>query len=114
MDDKISAAELSTSNGVRIIDIRKAPDTEQIVGSERYNGAALADGEAPPFKKGEPVVLYCGSGNSCSRIAAELRERGYDARALEGGYAAWKGAGYSTEPLSETILRQAQDDRGGD
>lgn len=108
MDEKISAAELTASPELRIIDIRKAPDEEQIAGSERYDGAALAD--APPFEKDEAVVLYCGSGNSCSRIAAELRERGYNARALEGGYAAWKEARLPTEPLSDPILRQAQDD----
>jgi len=103
MDDKIGASELRNANGVRIIDIRKAPDDRQIVGSERYDGAALADAVASelPFEKDEPVVLYCGSGNSCSRIAAQLRERGYDARALDGGYAAWKEAGLPTEPLSE-------------
>ncbi|MFN2448471.1 MAG: rhodanese-like domain-containing protein [Candidatus Baltobacteraceae bacterium] len=36
------------------------------------------------------VVLYCGSGNSCSRAAQTLREKGLtNVQALAGGYAAW-------------------------
>ena len=105
MNETISAAELAASTDVRIIDIRKSPDAEQIAGSERYDGTALADADADalPFDKDEPVVLYCGSGNSCSRIAAQLRERGYNARALEGGYTAWKEARLPTEPLSDIV-----------
>ncbi len=101
MDAKITADELRDAHELRIIDIRKAPDDEQIVGSERYDGAALVDSDTLPFAKDEPVVLYCGSGNSCGRIAAQLRERGYDARALDGGYAAWKEQGLPTEPLHD-------------
>ena len=74
--------ELRDRAGVTIVDIRKNPDDRQIPGSQRMDGAAL-EGATPPFSKDEPVVLYCGSGNSCSRIAASLRERGYDAVALE-------------------------------
>jgi tRNA 2-thiocytidine biosynthesis protein TtcA len=81
------------------VDIRKNPDDRQIPGSLRLEGAAL-ESAAPPFSKEQPVVLYCGSGNSCGRIAASLRERGYDALALEGGYAAWKEAEFPTEPRS--------------
>jgi rhodanese-related sulfurtransferase len=102
MNDTITARQLAASRDVHIIDIRKAPDEQQIIGSERYDGATLAQTEILPFEKDEPVVLYCGSGNSCSRIAAQLRERGYDARALEGGYGAWKEARLPTEPLSDT------------
>lgn len=98
-DGRIEAVELEHAQGVRIIDIRKAPDDRQIPGSERRTGQELA-GE-PPFTRDERVVLYCGSGNSCSRIAAELRERGYDALALEGGYKAWRDAGFPTEPRDE-------------
>jgi rhodanese-related sulfurtransferase len=37
-------------------------------------------------------------GNSRSeRAAALLRESGYDARALEGGFPAWQAAGYPVE-----------------
>lgn len=80
------------------IDIRKDPDERQIPGSIRGDGAALENAEDLPFTRDREVVLYCGSGNSCSRVAAKLCERGYNAVALEGGYKAWLEAGLPTEP----------------
>lgn len=85
-----------------LIDIRKKPDDRQIPGSVRYSGEAIENASELPFAKDEHVVLYCGSGNSCSRIAQTLRERGYvNAEALEGGYAAWTEAGLPLEAISE-------------
>lgn len=89
-------------SGTKIIDIRKKPDEMQIPGSVRYRGEALETAERLPFNKDEHVVLYCGSGNSCSRVAQTLREKGYaNAQALEGGYAAWREAGLPLEPITE-------------
>jgi rhodanese-related sulfurtransferase len=82
---------------VKLLDIRKNPDGRQIPGSVRAEGAALETGDDLPFDKDEEVVLYCGSGNSCSRVAQTLRDRGYRALALEGGYKAWIDAGLPTE-----------------
>lgn len=103
MKDKATVDDLHSGKAqARIIDIRKKPDDKQIPGSERYSGEALANADALPFEKDENVVLYCGSGNSCSILAQQLRERGYaNAVALEGGYAAWNDAGFETEPISE-------------
>ena len=98
-DGKISARDLAQAKGVRIIDIRKSPDDRMIPGSEIMNGSDIAS--APPFGKDEKVVLYCGSGNSCSRIAAQLRDEGLNVLALEGGYAAWKDAGLPTQERAE-------------
>lgn len=87
---------------VKIIDIRKNPDERQIPGSVRYDGEQLENSNDLPFSKEERVVLYCGSGNSCSRVAQTLREKGYaGAEALEGGYAAWKDAGLPLEAITE-------------
>jgi len=92
----------SKAGMLKIIDIRKKPDEKQIPGSVRYSGEALERAEQLPFGKDEHVVLYCGSGNSCSRIAQTLRERGFEkAEALEGGYAAWTDAGLPVEPITE-------------
>lgn len=82
----------------RYIDIRKNPDDRQIPGSIRLDPASLEDGTNVPFAPEDDVVLYCGSGNSCSRVAKALRERGYNATALEGGYKGWLEAGLPTEP----------------
>lgn len=94
--------DLKNAKGVKIIDIRKKPDEMQIPGSVRYSGEELETAGDLPFGKNEHVVLYCGSGNSCSRVAQTLREKGYsNAEALEGGYAAWKEAGLPLEPITE-------------
>jgi rhodanese-related sulfurtransferase len=97
----------NAAGSVKLIDVRKKPDERQIPGSVRYSGEALESADELPFAKDERVVLYCGSGNSCSRIAQTLREKGYaHAEALEGGYAAWKDAGLPLEPIAE--LREIQ------
>ena len=87
---------------VKVIDIRKKPDDKQIPGSLRYSGDALETSDQLPFGTTEHVILYCGSGNSCSRVAQTLRERGFlNAQALEGGYTAWEEAGLPLEPIGE-------------
>jgi rhodanese-related sulfurtransferase len=98
VDQRITAEELAGARETLIVDIRKNPDDRQIPGSVRVDGAALESGEGAPFDKAQPVVLYCGSGSSCSRIAQALAERGYNAVALEGGFKAWVDAGLPTEP----------------
>ncbi|HEV3152766.1 MAG TPA: rhodanese-like domain-containing protein [Candidatus Baltobacteraceae bacterium] len=81
---------------LKLFDIRKKPDERQIPGSQRAEGEAIESN--PPFGKGDRVILYCGSGNSCSRIAGELQQRGYaNVEALDGGYAAWVEAGLPLE-----------------
>lgn len=96
--DKITTDELRERKArLKLFDIRKNPDDRQIPGSIRAEGALLESGAEPPFGKDEEVVLYCGTGNSCARIAQSLRERGYRAVALDGGYKGWTDAELPTE-----------------
>lgn len=96
--DTIAPQELRRRKAeFKIFDIRKNPDGRQIPGALRTEGDALEGDTDLPFGKNEAVVLYCGSGNSCGRIAASLRERGYRTSALEGGYRGWIDAGLPTE-----------------
>jgi rhodanese-related sulfurtransferase len=99
--ESITADALRDAEHVTIIDIRKNPDGRQIPGSVRYDGKALGSTDTPPFAKGQRVVVYCGSGSSCSLVAEQLREKGFDAVALDGGYAAWQKADLPTEPIGE-------------
>ena len=47
-----------------------------------------------------PIVVYCICGFQVSGTAVtELRQRGYDARALVGGITAWHAIGGTTVPL---------------
>ena len=101
MSDTIDVESLAADAGnLRIVDIRKKPDSRQIPRSERYDADALLAAEFLPFGRADKIVVYCGSGNSCATVAEELRERGHDAVALEGGYEKWKEAGLPTEPIS--------------
>lgn len=96
--DAITPDELRERDAaLKVFDIRKNPDDRRIPGSIRAEGSALENAGELPFGKDDDVVLYCGSGNSCSRIAKSLRERGYRTVALEGGYKAWVDAGLPTE-----------------
>lgn len=106
--EKITAAELKDAEqgSVQFLDVRKNPDDRQIRGSVRYDGQKLLDAEslALPLDRDATIVVYCGSGNSCFRIAERMREQGFThAVALEGGYAAAKDAGL---PLEEISLQQ--------
>ncbi len=93
----IDEVKKAAPGSLKLIDIRKKPDEQQIPGSTRADGEELENAADLPFSKDEHVVLYCGSGNSCSRVAQTLREKGYNAEALDGGYAAWQSAGLPTE-----------------
>jgi rhodanese-related sulfurtransferase len=84
-----------------IIDVRKAPDENQILESVRYNGDQLEHHQNLKFQNDQHLIIYCGSGNSSSRIAQSLRDKGFSAVFLEGGYTAWKNAGKPVEKISE-------------
>jgi sulfur-carrier protein adenylyltransferase/sulfurtransferase len=56
-------------------------------------GSVLDQLEALP--KDRPVVVHCQSGGRSSRVAAALRQKGYDAINLTGGIQAWRMAGFS-------------------
>ena len=103
--DKITADEVKRApeGTLTLIDIRKNPDDRQIRGSVRYNGQKLLEAEklSLPISHDQTVVVYCGSGNSCVRVAERLREQGFEgAVALEGGYEAAKEAGLPLEEIS--------------
>ena len=85
---------------VVIVDVRKQPDSYEIPGSRRMPADRLVEMTTLPWDRNATIVLYCGHGNSSRHIAATLRERGIDARALEGGYAAWRDHGNPLDPIS--------------
>lgn len=101
--DSIKVDELRNRGAeLKLFDIRKNPDDRTIPGSIQADGSALESGGDLPFGKDEEVVLYCGSGNSCTRIAQSLRAQGYRTVALAGGYRAWVDAGLPTDPCERT------------
>jgi Fe-Mn family superoxide dismutase len=58
--------------------------------------------------RGRPIAVYCICGFQVSgRAVAELRQRGYDARALVGGITAWHAIGGTTVPLDISTYEEA-------
>ena len=89
---------------VTFLDVRKHADGEQIRGAVRYDQKKLLEATnlTLPLPRDGEIVVYCGSGNSCTAVAAKLREQGYrGAVALEGGFVAWKVADLPTEPVTQ-------------
>jgi len=61
-------------------------------------------------EKETPVLLYCGTGIRSLLTAKTLKDLGYkDVRSIQGGFNAWKDAGY--EVISDSVLSQEQLDR---
>ena len=51
------------------------------------------------LRQSEPVYVYCAYGFhvGCG-VTAVLREKGFDARYIEGGFSAWKAIGGARQP----------------
>jgi Fe-Mn family superoxide dismutase len=78
--------------------------TDMLAGASMHAPAAL-----PRWIEGlprdRPIAVYCICGFQVSGTAVtELRQRGYDARALVGGITAWHAIGGATVPLDASTL----------
>lgn len=85
-----------------LFDVRRAADFDAddgvIPGALRGDPERI-DAWTGTLEAGATVVVYCARGGSVSRGVAEaLRARGFDARIIEGGIAAWRDAGFETSP----------------
>ncbi len=80
---KITLAQLSSLQNFIWVDVRtqRAYDYGHIPGAMRMEGIVLP--------QDRPLVLYCRNGTESPALAAQLREAGYDAYFLEGGYFEW-------------------------
>ena len=105
----ISPADLKTrlESGDRmlILDVRKRAAFNE--SGEMIPGATWLD----PFKiaqwigtleKDTPLVVHCVHGHEVSQNAAHtLRDDGFDAQVLEGGFEAWREAGFDAVPAAQ-------------
>ncbi|HEY1542714.1 MAG TPA: Fe-Mn family superoxide dismutase [Xanthobacteraceae bacterium] len=63
---------------------------------------------AETLPRDRPIAVYCIAGFQVSgNTVTELRRRGYDARALVGGIAAWHAIGAATVPLDTSTYESA-------
>jgi rhodanese-related sulfurtransferase len=90
---------------VTVVDVRKGEDYNEwsIPGSVHYDAYdALHTGderamEGLELPEGTPVVTVCNRGHSSSVAAEQLRRKGYEAFALDGGMGAWSLAWNTAE-----------------
>ena len=94
-------ARLATSEHYRVLDLRSAGDfaTAHIPGARWLSRGRLdlqVEQEVPD--KNTTVVLYCRKGNESTLSTSTLKALGYQqVFVLQGGFEAWKGAGFPTE-----------------
>jgi Fe-Mn family superoxide dismutase len=114
---RISAEELKTAlarNDDRrpfLLDLCLPKDlprrTDMLAGASMHAPAALprwVDG----LPRSRPIAVYCICGFQISGTAVkELRQRGYDARALVGGITAWHAIGGATVPMDTSTYEDA-------
>ena len=75
---------------------------DMLPGASMHNPDAI-DRWSETLPRDKPVVVYCIFGFQVSGgTVAELRRRGYDARALKGGIGAWHAIGGPTMPLDQS------------
>ena len=106
---QVTVAELQTmleqGDGVVVLDVCLADDLAKrsdMVPSARLRAPEEIARWADELPRSKPIVAYCIYGFQVSGDAvAELRRRGFDARSLAGGIAAWHAMGGATVPFSQ-------------
>ena len=100
------AAEL-IRGGAKAVDVRGLDEHEagHIEGDVAIPFDQLKDraGELP---EGEPVVLYCRSGDRSDAAVQALRASGYDAYSIDGGLLAWAEHGLPLDPRDGHVSEQ--------
>jgi superoxide dismutase, Fe-Mn family len=80
--------------------------TDMLAGASMHAPAALPRW-VEKLPRGRPIVVYCICGFQVSGTAVtELRQRGYNARALVGGITAWHAIGGTTAPLDASTYEE--------
>lgn len=92
--DGAKAVEMA-KDGAQLLDVRQK--------HERKGGYALHDTHIPlsdvatnapkRLSTKRPVIAYCASGMRSRSAAKTLRNLGFDAYSLKGGFSSWKNAG---------------------
>ena len=101
--------EMESGKVTRLYDVRQPLDLlahlEMIPGSQRILPRNLV--HSPELiPRDEDVVVYCTclSDNTAQHVIRRALSMKYDrARLLRGGFEAWKGSGYATEPYTQSF-----------
>jgi rhodanese-related sulfurtransferase len=97
--DAERARELIASEGAQTLDLRG----EDEFADAHIAGAVRADEDEveaalESLSQDRPVVVVCADGKRSPDVAADLRERGFQAAVIKGGMKAWAGDSLPTIP----------------
>jgi rhodanese-related sulfurtransferase len=97
--DPKRARELIASEGVQALDLREEDDfaDAHIAGAVRADADEI-DAAIESLDEDRPVVVVCADGERSPEVAADLRERGYQAAVVKGGMKAWTGDDLPVQP----------------
>ena len=109
--ESVTAGELARElerGGVTVVDVREdrerwgdgaiAGSVHASRGTIEYSADPESDYYVEGFDPAKRYVCHCGGGARGAMAAARLQEMGYrDVAYLEGGFAAWRDAGYEVE-----------------
>jgi rhodanese-related sulfurtransferase len=106
MERKLSADDLKAllagGTEVTLVDVRRAEDREadpQAIPGAIWRDRDQIDAWAHELPRSRPIVAYCMHGRTGSAgVVDRLRERGFDAALLEGGFEGWKAADGQLDP----------------
>lgn len=113
MERKLSADDLKEllAGGaeVTLVDVRRAEDRDaepQVIRGATWQDRDRIAAWAHELPRSRPVVAYCMHGRTGSAgVVDRLRELGFDAALLEGGFEGWKAAGGQLVPAREDASR---------
>jgi rhodanese-related sulfurtransferase len=97
--DAERARELIASDGAQTLDLREEDEfaDAHIAGAVRAEPDEV-EGALESLSQDRPVVVVCADGKRSSEVAADLRERGFQAAVIKGGMKAWNGDSLPTQP----------------
>lgn len=100
--DPEHARKLIATEGAQALDLREQDDFAEghIVGAVRADEGDI-DEALESLSDDRPVVVVCADGKRSPDVAADLRERGYQAAVVKGGMNAWTGDSLPTQPRED-------------
>ena len=101
-------AQKLIESGAQLIDVRSEEEFEagHIPGS-RLVPLDTVHSDGAGLEKGEPLVIYCRSGDRSGMAADAFAASGWDAHSIAGGLLAWKEAGLELEPETGDVAERS-------
>jgi rhodanese-related sulfurtransferase len=103
---KVDEARETIARGeAQVIDVRDKESwlDGHVPGSLHVAGDQL-EVQLDELTEGQTVIVVGDGGGECDEVASTLRERGYEARVMEGGMKAWKDEKFTLQPSEDPDL----------